>query len=126
VNPAAEGHLGTGESTPLFRWDGAYWGFVVNDRVYDRHGRQFAWLEAVAGHVTDAFDLSGRFVGERRDRYHILRNVLRPEPVHRAERAPIPAPSIPAAAPDHDPRDPLDGWADALPWPLPPPPPPVY
>lgn len=72
----------------------------------------------------DLYDLSGRFLGELWEGQHVLRSVLRNPPVPRAARAPVPHPAPPAPAPDHEPRDPLDDWRDALPWPLFPPMPP--
>ena len=113
-------------STPLFRWEGTYWGFLEGDRIYDRHGRQVAWLDTSHGHGHDVYHLSGHFLGEWRDRHHVLRNVLRPDPVHRAQRAPIPTRVIPDPPSDHAACDPIDEWADALPWPLPPPTPPCF
>jgi hypothetical protein len=106
-------------TTPLFRWDGRYWGFVANGGVYDRYGRHVGWLDG-----PDAYHLTGRFMGELRDRVHVLRDVLRAEPIHRAPRTAVPHPTPPAPPPDREAREPLDGWTDALPWPLPPPTPP--
>ncbi|MGH7321690.1 MAG: 4-fold beta flower protein [Candidatus Rokuibacteriota bacterium] len=104
---------------PLFRWGGAYWGFIAGDGVFDRYGRHVAWLEG-----DDVFDLSGRFMGELREGQYVLRNRLRPAPVHRAPRPAAPHPTPAAPPPERAARDPLDDWADALPWPLPPPEPP--
>ncbi len=106
-------------SSPLFRWDGSYWGFLAGDDIYDRYGRYVGWVEG-----TDVYHRNGRFMGELMNRFHVLRNVLRPEPIHRAPRDPVPYSAPPLASPDRKPRDPLDGWSDALPWPLPPPTPP--
>lgn len=101
---------------PLFRWDGHYWGFVSGDGVYDRYGRHVGWLEG-----NDVYERGGRFLGELMNRYHVLRNTLRPEPIHLAPRPAVPYPTPPAPPPDRDARLPIDGWVDALPWPLPPP-----
>ncbi len=103
-------------SGPLFRWDGQYWGFVVDDGLYDRHGRHVGWLEG-----NDVYDRSGRFMGELMNRYYVLRNLLRPEPIQRASRPAVPHPTTPSPPPDRQARPILEGWKDALPWPLPPP-----
>lgn len=105
--------------TSLFRWDGRYWGFVADGALYDRHGRHVGWLDG-----TDAYHRDGRFMGELRDGAYVLRDVLRAEPIHRAPRPAVPYPTPLAPPPDREAREPLDGWADALPWPLPPPTPP--
>jgi 4-fold beta-flower domain-containing protein len=106
-------------TTPLFRWNGTYWGFVADGLIYDRYGRHVGWLEG-----TDAYHRSGRFMGELREGRHVLRDALRAEPIHREPRVAIPFPAPPAPVPDRMARELLDGWADALPWPLPPPTPP--
>ena len=53
-----------GGQSPVFRLGGAYWGFIEDGRLYDRHGRQMAWLESAHGRAPDVFDLAGRFLGE--------------------------------------------------------------
>ncbi len=106
-------------TTPLFRWDGKYWGFLADGELYDRYGRHVGWLE---GH--DAYHRNGRFMGALRDGRHVLRDVLRGEPIHRAPRVAVPYPTPPTPPPDRGARELLDGWTDALPWPLPPPEPP--
>lgn len=106
--------------TPLFRWDGSYWGFLVAGQLYDRYGRHLGWL---AGH--DVYHRGGRFLGELTDAHHVLRHRLRAEPIHQAPRPAVDWATPPLPPPDRDPRDPRDDWSDALPWPLPPPEPPV-
>ena len=113
-----------GGPTPLFRWDGAYWGFVQDGQVYDRYGRHVGWLEARSGSGADVYHRSGRFLGELHDRHYVLRSVLRAEPIHRSERPPVPRRTSPAPVPDRGPRPPVEGRSDALPWPLVPPLPP--
>jgi hypothetical protein len=110
---------------PIFRWSGALWGFVEHDRLYDRHGRQAGWVEAVPGRGPDVFDLGGRFLGELFGRHYVMRHTLREEPVHRTPRVRTLHPAPPDPLPARDPRVPIDDWTDALPWPLPPPDPPA-
>jgi hypothetical protein len=111
--------------SPVFRLGGAYWGFIEDGRLYDRHGRQMAWLESVHGRAPDVFDLAGRFLGELAEHRYVLRDTLRAEPVPRAPRTPRLHPAPPDERPDREPHDPQQDWTDALPWPLPPPDPPV-
>jgi hypothetical protein len=107
-------------TTPVFRWDGHYWGFLAGTALHDRHGRQVGWLEE-----RDVFDLAGRFLGELREGAYVVRDRLREEPLHRAPRPAVPYPTPPNPVPDRDARDPLDDTVDALPWPLPRPDPPT-
>ncbi|HWC02869.1 MAG TPA: hypothetical protein VHF87_08865 [Methylomirabilota bacterium] len=113
------------DAVPIFRWNGALWGFREGDRVFDRYGRQAGWVESVPGRGPDVFDLGGRFLGELFDRHYVMRHVLREEPVHRAPRVRAIHPAPPDPPPAREPRTPLDDWSDALPWPLAPPDPPT-
>ena len=110
---------------PIFRWSGALWGFVDHDRLYDRHGRQAGWVEAVPGRGPDVFDLERAL--PRRAVRPPLRDAprARAEPVHRAPRVRAIHPAPPDPVPARDPRTPLDDWTDPLPWPLAPPDPPA-
>jgi hypothetical protein len=103
----------------VFRWEGQYWGFVARGELYDRYGRHVGWLDGA-----DVYLRSGAYLGELRGTGYVVRDVLRAEPIHRAARPAVPYGTPPAPPTDRDPRDPLDGWRDALPWPLPPPEPP--
>jgi hypothetical protein len=100
-------------TTPVFRWDGPYWGFLSGGQLYDRYGRHVGWLEGA-----DVYQLSGRFMGEVRDRHYVVRNTLREEPIHRAPRPAVPSLTPPDPLPNRERRDPMDDWSDALPWPL--------
>ena len=114
-----------GGMTPLFRWNGHYWGFLLDDHVYDRYGRHVGWVERApdrppsTGTRLDVYELSGRFLGEVRERHYVLRDMLRAEPIHRAPRPAVPCWTPPEAAPARDAQEPRDHWRDALPWPLP-------
>jgi hypothetical protein len=101
---------------PVFRWAGQYWGFLAGSELYDRYGRHVGWLEGA-----DVYLRSRAFLGELRAEGYVVRDVLRAEPVHRAARAAVPYGTSPASPPDRDACDPVDGWRDALPWPLRPP-----
>ena len=109
-------------NTALFRRDGRYWGFLENGEIYDRHGRHAGWL--MPGPEQDVYDLTGRFLGQLVEGHHVLRSVFRPEPVHRAPRPPTHHATPPDPWPDREPALAIDGWAEALPWPLRPPDPP--
>ncbi len=110
---------------PIYRWSGALWGFVDEDRLFDRFGRQAGWIEPVVGRSPDVFDLKGRFLGELFARHYVMRYTLRGEPIHRALRVGPSASGSARSLPARDPRVPLDDWSDALPWPLSPPDPPA-
>jgi hypothetical protein len=109
---------------PVFRWSGQYWGFVEDDRLFDRYGREAGWLACAPERPADVFDLAGHFLGELVDGRHVLRYTLRPAPIQRGPRPGGVHPAPPDPWPDLDPRDPCENWSDALPWPLPPPDPP--
>jgi hypothetical protein len=110
---------------PIFRWSGALWGFVDEDRLFDRFGRQAGWIEPVADRSPDVFDLNGRFLGELFGRQYVMRYVLREEPIHRARCVGAIHRAPPDPLPARDPRTPIDDSHDGLPWPLFPPDPPA-
>jgi hypothetical protein len=109
----------------VFRWNGAVWGFLDGDRLYDRYGRQAGWLEPVSGKAPDVFDLDGHFLGELVDHHYVLRHTLRKEPVQRARRVRTIHPAPPDPLPARNPRLPREDWTDGLPWPIFPPDPPA-
>ena len=117
---------GERRGTPVFRWSGSYWGFLLDDQLHDRYGRHVGWLDRRPGHGPDVFHLSGHFMGELVDDHYVLRNLLRTEPTAHAERPPVPVLAPPAPSPSRDAALRRDGWGDALPWPLRPPEPPRH
>jgi hypothetical protein len=104
----------------VFRWDGAYWGFTVGDVLYDRYGHSIGWIEG-----TEVFHFDGHFLGELRDGEYVLRDELREDPIPRAPRPVAPYLTPPDPLPARAARAPVEGWRDALPWPLSPPDPPT-
>jgi hypothetical protein len=106
--------------TPLFRWEGHYWGFVADGQVYDRYGRHVAWLEP-GPEGTDVYALTGRFLGELRDEHYVVRRLYRGEPIHRQAPAPAHRRIVLDPPSDREPRDPHEDLRESLPWPLTPP-----
>lgn len=99
-----------GESWPIFRWSGAYFGFLRNGNLFDATGTYKGWLTD-EGAVWRA---DGRFLGELVDDHYILRRQSMIEPIRRVPKVPpvrrVPrVPAIPRV-----PRIPRLGWVDAL------------
>lgn len=111
--------------TPVFRWSGEYWGYLLGDELYDRHGRHSGWVVRPPQGAPEVYALDGAFLGELVDTHHVLRPLLRPEPPHRQARPPIPHRAPPDPLPARDARDARNGWEDVLAWPLWPPDPPA-
>lgn len=98
---------------PIFRWSGAYVGFLHGDRLYDAEGTYLGWVDA-RKHVWFA---DGAFLGYLKHENYVLRNVHREELNPRPPRA-TPRPLTPDAVPPPKQRRPpkpaLHGWVDAL------------
>lgn len=109
VAPGAPG-VKRGGPTPVFRWAGAYVGFLAADRLYDSEGAYLGWCEA-DGSVWRA---DGRPLGELVDGCYVVRNLRRCPPVRRTPRVPpLPAPPLPPVGPRLA-RQPRPGWEDGL------------
>jgi hypothetical protein len=99
-----------GGPAPLFRWSGAYVGFLADGRLYDRDGGYLGWCE-VDGSVWHA---DGRSLGELVDGCYVLKSLRRCPPVRRTPRVPPLPASAPGPAGSRLARQPRPGWADAL------------
>lgn len=66
----------------LYSWDGRYFGFVSNGRVFDANSRYVGWVEDDGR----AWRADGSFLGEMVDDSYILRNINIAEPARRARR----------------------------------------
>jgi hypothetical protein len=99
-----------GGPVPVFRWAGAYVGFLADGRLYDGEGAYLGWCET-DGSVWHA---DGRPLGELVEGCYVLKSLRRCPPVRRTPRVPPLPASAPSPAGSRLPRQPRPGWADAL------------
>lgn len=96
--------------TPIYRWNGEYFGFISNGRLFNAASEYLGW-------VTDdgrVWRVDGSFLGDIEDKNYILRRTSMATPAHRARRA-IPAiPATPARRANRAARASRAGRVDAL------------
>ena len=78
--------------TPIYRWNGEYFGFISNGRLFDATSKYLVW-------VTDdgrVWRRNGTFLGEIENENYILRRTSMATPATRATRATPATPATPA------------------------------
>jgi len=96
--------------TPIFRWDGRYWGFTANGNLFNRHGEYRGWIESDGSVWRD----DGTYLGEMVDGHYILRSTLALEPAPRLPHVPPACPIPPVPSVSRVGRVPEVGYQDAL------------
>ena len=95
--------------TPVFKWSGAYFGFIHNENLFHADGAYLGWIED--GRVWGS---DGAYLGEVVEENYILRrtNMIRPLP--KTPRSPPIQPMRPIQEISRPGRIPKGGWVDAL------------
>lgn len=75
--------------TPIYRWNGQYFGFIKNDRLFSASSQYLGWVTEDGR----AWRRNGTFLGEVENENYILRRTSMATPATRAVRA---TPAIPA------------------------------
>lgn len=94
---------------PIFRWNGAYFGFVLTGSLFDRKARYLAWISD--GVVWNA---DGTYLGQLYERGYVLVKTTKPPLPPQTPRSSPLEPSLPSPWPDRPPRTPLLAFEDAL------------
>jgi hypothetical protein len=77
----------------IFRWNGEYFGFVRNGRLFDANARYLGWIDD-DGSVWRA---DGSYLGQVVEGEYILRNSIKVQPADRAALAQPMSPMAPMA-----------------------------
>jgi len=96
--------------TPVFRWDGQYWGFIAGNNLFNAKGEYRGWVE----NDGSVWSHEGRYVGEIEDQNYILRHSLKVEPVPRVPHVPPVPPVPPVPSVNRVGRVPKASYADPL------------
>lgn len=95
--------------TPIFRWTGEYFGFIISDCLFDGSSMYAGWIDR-----DRAWRHDGHYLGEIVDEHYVLRNTMMTPPSPRIPRI-SPIPPIPPIPPiNRIGRIPKIGWVDAL------------
>ncbi|EGR1587508.1 hypothetical protein H7696_02420 [Vibrio alginolyticus] len=78
--------------TPIYRWNGQYFGFIKNDRLFNASSQYLGWVTE-DGRV---WRRNGTFLGEVENENYILRRTSMATPANRAVRATPATPVTPA------------------------------
>lgn len=94
---------------PVYRWNGSYFGFVINGYLFDRKAHYLGW-------VTDgiAWKADGTYLGDVHPGGYVLRNTAKRLPAPQTPRSFPPQPSVPSPWSDRPPKSPLAGFLDGL------------
>ena len=78
------------DKTPIFRWNGEYFGFIHNGHFFDAGSNYLGWVEEDGS----VWNEDGTYLGELAERNYILRNTMKMEPIPKIPKIP-PIPPIP-------------------------------
>ncbi|ENH4361463.1 hypothetical protein ABV540_001282 [Vibrio fluvialis] len=78
--------------TPIYRWNGQYFGFIKNDRLFSASSQYLGWVTEY-GRV---WRRNGTFLGEVENENYILRRTSMVTPANRVVRATPAMPVTPA------------------------------
>ncbi|WP_158144290.1 4-fold beta flower protein [Vibrio metschnikovii] len=78
--------------TPIYRWNGQYFGFIKNDRLFNASSQYLGWVTE-DGRV---WRRNGTFLGEVENENYILKRTSMATPANRAVRATPATPVTPA------------------------------
>ncbi|EGR1346439.1 hypothetical protein EFU42_02400 [Vibrio cholerae] len=79
--------------TPIYRWNGQYFSFIKNDRLFNENSQYLGWVTD-DGRVWRKKD--GTFLGEVENENYILRRTSMATPATRAVRVTSATPATPA------------------------------
>jgi hypothetical protein len=93
----------------IYRWNGDYFGFIYNDRLFNKHSIYLGWVDG-----TEVWRTNGTFLGEIIDNDYILRRTYMAARSLRAIKATPATPAIPAMKANRAAKAIPSGYIDAL------------
>ena len=96
-------------SQAIYRWNGEYFGFIKNGRLFDRHSNYLCWIDE-----NEVWKKNGEHLGKIVNGDYILIKTSAPNRARRARRAPPARPATPAARANRAGRARRAGYQDAL------------
>ena len=94
---------------PIYRWNGEYFGFLYNGRLFDKHSIYLGWVDE-----NEVWKKDGTYLGEIIDGSYILRRTSIATRAIRAIRATPATPAIPASKANIAARAIRSSYVDAL------------
>ena len=109
VNPCLGSEGRVKMSQPIYRWNGEYFGFVYNGRLFDKDSNYLGWIDD-----NEVWRKDGTYLGELVNGAYVLRRTLMATRAKRAARATPATPATPARRANRAARAPRAGYVDAL------------
>lgn len=96
--------------TPLYKWNGKYYGFIYNDKIFDKDAKYKGWIDE----NSQAWNKDGEHIGELTNENYVLKKDMQMPKVPKIPKIP-PIPPIPPI-PKIDRVGKIDkiDWSDAL------------
>ncbi len=95
---------------PIYKWSGLYWGFIYNNRIFDKHAVYMGWIDD----SLRAWKKDGEFLGEIINENYILRRANGIKPINRIPKIPPINPIPPIPKINRIGRINKIGWIDAI------------
>lgn len=96
--------------TPLYKWSGNYWGFIYNNKFFDKDGNYQGWITE----DLRVWNSDGEYLGEIINENYILRNTMKMTPMSKIPKIPPIPPIPPIPKIDRIGKIGKIGWIDAL------------
>jgi len=93
----------------IYRWNGEYFGFIYNNRFFDKYSKYLGWLDN-----EEVWRKDGTFLGELIDSHYILRRTRTVTRAIRAVRTTPATPASPALRTNRAARSGRNGFIDSL------------
>ena len=96
--------------TPIFRWNGEYFGFICNGHLFDSKSNYLGWTESDGS----VWANSGMYLGQLSEENYVLRSTTIVQPIPRVPRIPPIPPVPPVQSINRIGKIGRIGWDDAL------------
>ena len=93
----------------VYRWNGEYFGFIYNEKLFDKHSNYLGWIAE-----NEVWKKDGSFLGEFLDGHYIVRRKKMSAPAVRTIRATPYAPAMQPLKANRALRATTPGRVDAL------------
>lgn len=94
----------------IYRWNGKYFGYIWQDRLFDKDGNYVAWVDG-----DEVWKKDGTYLGDLVDEVYVLRATkIKPREPCTPICSPSEQPTKPQFCPAREPRSAREDYVDAL------------
>lgn len=95
---------------PIYKWKGDYWGFIYNNRLFDKSSNYKGWID----NEGKVWSSEGKYVGEIVNDNYVLRRDSKMQPMDKIPKIPPIRPMSPIPKIDRIGKIDKIGWTDVL------------